>query len=123
MLPCTAGPSAGTNFRLRPRQKKFIRDVYRTDKAGRRLVLDGGSLGRTGLSKRKSTGRIDPLIGLTMALGVASRHEAQTGLDAASRGGLKNRPATETTNARNAITSAKFARLAACAVSLATCNL
>ena len=36
--PCTAGPSAGTNFRLRPWQKKFIRDVYRTDKAGRRLV-------------------------------------------------------------------------------------
>jgi phage terminase large subunit-like protein len=29
------------------------------------------------LSKKKSAGRIDPLVALTMALGVASRHEAQ----------------------------------------------
>jgi phage terminase large subunit-like protein len=33
--------------------------------------------GNRKLSKRKSTGRIDPLVALTMAVGVASRHEAQ----------------------------------------------
>src|SRR5262249_21786094 len=37
-LPCTAGPLAGTQFRLRPWQKKFVRAVYATDRAGRRLV-------------------------------------------------------------------------------------
>ena len=37
-LPCTSGPIAGTLFKLRPWQKKFIRAVYRTDKAGKRLV-------------------------------------------------------------------------------------
>jgi phage terminase large subunit-like protein len=37
-LPCTAGPLAGTTLRLRPWQKRFIREVYRTDKAGNRLV-------------------------------------------------------------------------------------
>ena len=37
-LPCTAGPLAGTTLRLRPWQKRFIRAVYRTDKAGNRLV-------------------------------------------------------------------------------------
>jgi phage terminase large subunit-like protein len=37
-LPCSAGPLAGTLFKLRPWQKRFIRAVYRTDKAGNRLV-------------------------------------------------------------------------------------
>jgi phage terminase large subunit-like protein len=37
-LPCTAGPFAGTKLKLRPWQKKFIRAVYKTDKAGNRLV-------------------------------------------------------------------------------------
>jgi phage terminase large subunit-like protein len=37
-LPCTAGPLAGTNLRLRPWQVRFIKAVYRTDKAGHRLV-------------------------------------------------------------------------------------
>jgi phage terminase large subunit-like protein len=37
-LPVTSGPMAGTPFRLRPWQKKFIKAVYRTDKMGRRLV-------------------------------------------------------------------------------------
>ncbi|MGC1916985.1 MAG: terminase large subunit, partial [Pseudolabrys sp.] len=37
-LPCTSGPKAGTLFKLRPWQKRFIRTVYRTDKAGKRLV-------------------------------------------------------------------------------------
>jgi phage terminase large subunit-like protein len=37
-LPVTAGPLAGTALRLRPWQKKFIRAVYRTDKAGNRVV-------------------------------------------------------------------------------------
>ena len=37
-LPCSAGPLAGTQFKLRPWQKKFIRAVYKTDKAGNRLV-------------------------------------------------------------------------------------
>ena len=37
-LPVTAGPLAGTTLKLRPWQKKFIRAVYKTDKAGNRLV-------------------------------------------------------------------------------------
>jgi phage terminase large subunit-like protein len=37
-LPCTSGPKAGTLFKLRPWQRKFIRAVYRTNKAGERLV-------------------------------------------------------------------------------------
>ena len=37
--------------------------------------VESDAAGNRRLSKRKSTGR--PLIGLTMALGVASRHEAQ----------------------------------------------
>ena len=37
-LPCTAGPLAGTTLKLRPWQKRFIRAVYRTDKAGNRVV-------------------------------------------------------------------------------------
>jgi phage terminase large subunit-like protein len=37
-LPCTAGPLAGSNFRLRPWQKRFIKAVYKTDKEGHRLV-------------------------------------------------------------------------------------
>jgi phage terminase large subunit-like protein len=37
-LPCTSGPLAGTMFKLRPWQKRFIRDVYKTDKNGKRLV-------------------------------------------------------------------------------------
>ena len=37
-LPCTSGPKAGTLFKLRPWQKKFIRAVYKTNKAGERLV-------------------------------------------------------------------------------------
>jgi phage terminase large subunit-like protein len=37
-LPVTAGPLAGTALRLRPWQKRFIRAVYRTDKAGNRIV-------------------------------------------------------------------------------------
>jgi len=46
-LPCSAGPLAGTLFKLRPWQKKFIRAVYRTDKAGNRLVRTAVlSLGR-----------------------------------------------------------------------------
>jgi phage terminase large subunit-like protein len=37
-LPCTSGPLAGKLFKLRPWQKKFIQAVYKTDKAGKRLV-------------------------------------------------------------------------------------
>jgi phage terminase large subunit-like protein len=38
-LPVSSGPLAGTNFRLRPWQKKFIRAVYATDKkSGKRIV-------------------------------------------------------------------------------------
>jgi phage terminase large subunit-like protein len=37
-LPCTAGPFAGTTLKLRPWQKRFIKAVYSTDKAGSRLV-------------------------------------------------------------------------------------
>jgi phage terminase large subunit-like protein len=37
-LPCTSGPLAGTLFRLRPWQKRFIRAVYATDKNGKRVV-------------------------------------------------------------------------------------
>jgi phage terminase large subunit-like protein len=37
-LPCTAGPLAGKPLKLRPWQRKFIKAVYRTDKAGNRLV-------------------------------------------------------------------------------------
>ncbi|MGB3659555.1 MAG: hypothetical protein WBA14_16700, partial [Pseudolabrys sp.] len=35
-LPCTAGPLAGTMLKLRPWQKRFVRAVYKTDKAGNR---------------------------------------------------------------------------------------
>ena len=38
------------------------------------------SAGNRKLSKKRSTGRIDPLVALTMALGVASRHEAAPGM-------------------------------------------
>ena len=37
-LPVTAGPLAGTLLKLRPWQKRFVRSIYRTDKAGNRLV-------------------------------------------------------------------------------------
>jgi phage terminase large subunit-like protein len=37
-LPVTAGPLAGTTLQLRPWQKRFIRAVYKTDKAGKRAV-------------------------------------------------------------------------------------
>ena len=37
-LPCTAGPLANTTLKLRPWQKRFVRAVYRTDKAGNRVV-------------------------------------------------------------------------------------
>jgi phage terminase large subunit-like protein len=33
--------------------------------------------GNRKLSKRRSTGRIDPLVALAMALGIATRHEAE----------------------------------------------
>jgi phage terminase large subunit-like protein len=39
--------------------------------------LETDAAGNRKLSKRKSTGRIDPLVALNMALGVATRHEAQ----------------------------------------------
>jgi phage terminase large subunit-like protein len=46
-LPCSSGPLAGSNFGLRPWQKRFIRTVYKTDKDGRRLVRTAVlSLGR-----------------------------------------------------------------------------
>jgi phage terminase large subunit-like protein len=37
-LPVTAGPLAGTLLKLRPWQKRFVRSIYRADKAGARLV-------------------------------------------------------------------------------------
>lgn len=37
-LPVTSGTLAGTLFRLRPWQKRFIRDVYRTDRRSVRVV-------------------------------------------------------------------------------------
>lgn len=37
-LPVTSGSLAGTQFRLRPWQKKFIRSVYATDRKGKRPV-------------------------------------------------------------------------------------
>jgi phage terminase large subunit-like protein len=37
-LPCTQGPLAGTNLKLRPWQTKFIKAVYRCDKRGNRSV-------------------------------------------------------------------------------------
>jgi phage terminase large subunit-like protein len=37
-LPCTAGPLAGKPLKLRPWQRRFIKQVYKTDKAGRRLT-------------------------------------------------------------------------------------
>ncbi len=37
-LPVTAGPLAGSLFKLRPWQKRFIKAVYATDKRGRRQV-------------------------------------------------------------------------------------
>ena len=54
-LPCTAGQWQGTNFRLRPWQKRELRRIYRTDKDGRRLVRTvcwsmGRGNGKTGLA-------------------------------------------------------------------------
>ena len=37
-LPVSSGPLAGTLFRLRPWQRRFIKAVYATDKQGRRIV-------------------------------------------------------------------------------------
>ena len=37
-LPCSSGPLAGTNFQLRPWQRKFIKAVYKVDDNGHRLV-------------------------------------------------------------------------------------
>src|SRR5262245_13119523 len=37
-LPVTSGPLAGSLFKLRPWQKRFIRAVYKTDKGGSRIV-------------------------------------------------------------------------------------
>jgi phage terminase large subunit-like protein len=37
-LPVTSGPLAGTLFKLRPWQKRFLRAVYATDRRGRRQV-------------------------------------------------------------------------------------
>jgi phage terminase large subunit-like protein len=37
-LPCTAGLLAGTILKLRPWQKRFVKAVYKTDKAGNRSV-------------------------------------------------------------------------------------
>ena len=37
-LPVTSGKLAGTTWRARPWQKKWLRAVYRTDRKGRRLV-------------------------------------------------------------------------------------
>jgi phage terminase large subunit-like protein len=46
-LPVTSGPLAGTKFRLRRWQKRFIKAVYATDKQGRRNVRTAVcSLGR-----------------------------------------------------------------------------
>jgi phage terminase large subunit-like protein len=46
-LPVTAGPLAGSLFKLRPWQKRFIRAIYATDKQGRRKVRTGVlSMGR-----------------------------------------------------------------------------
>src|SRR5260370_34102283 len=48
-LPITSGPFAGTNLKLRPWQKKFVKDVYRTDRAGKRQVRTAVlSMGRKG---------------------------------------------------------------------------
>ncbi len=50
-LPVTSGALAGTQFRLRPWQRKIVRALYRTGKGGRRLV-------RTGvLSKGRKNGK------------------------------------------------------------------
>jgi phage terminase large subunit-like protein len=46
-LPVSSGPLAGTLFRLRPWQRKFIKAVYATDKRGKRIVRTAVlSLGR-----------------------------------------------------------------------------
>jgi phage terminase large subunit-like protein len=46
-LPVTAGPLAGSLFKLRPWQKRFIRAIYATDKQRRRKVRTGVlSMGR-----------------------------------------------------------------------------
>lgn len=37
-LPITSGLFAGEKFKLRPFQKKWLRDIYRVDKNGRRIV-------------------------------------------------------------------------------------
>jgi phage terminase large subunit-like protein len=46
-LPVSSGPLAGTLFKLRPWQRRFIRAVYATDKSGKRIVRTAVlSLGR-----------------------------------------------------------------------------
>ena len=54
-MPCSSGPLAGTLFRLRPWQKKFIKAVYTVDRSGKRLVRTavlsvGRSNGKTTLA-------------------------------------------------------------------------
>ena len=52
-LPVTSGSLAGSQFKLRPWQRRIIRALYRTDKAGRRMV-------RTGvLSMARKNGKTD----------------------------------------------------------------
>jgi hypothetical protein len=62
----TSGPDVGKLFLMRDWQRKFIEDVYREEN-GVRPVRRGVE---RALSVR-STGRIDGLVALTMAIGVA----------------------------------------------------
>jgi phage terminase large subunit-like protein len=60
-LPVTAGPLAGTQWRARPWQRKFIKAVFKTDRFGRRIV-------RTAvLSLGRKNGKTDLAVRLCLA--------------------------------------------------------
>lgn len=62
-LPITSGSLAGTTFRLRPWQRKFIQAVYATDRTGRRKIRTavlsmGRKNGKTDLATRLALAHI-----------------------------------------------------------------
>jgi phage terminase large subunit-like protein len=60
-LPVTSGPLAGQLWRCQPWQRKFIRDVFKTDRRGKRLTKTAV------LSVGRKSGKTDLAVRLTLA--------------------------------------------------------
>ena len=60
-LPVSSGPLAGTLFKLRPWQRRFIRAIYATDKQGRRIVRTCGPQHGQGQRQDDACGYARPL--------------------------------------------------------------